>query len=66
MTKRALLLKTIEEAPDPMVDEVLRFVETLRRKDFDEIAETALASEYVLGRDWLLPEEDEAWKDLRG
>ena len=26
--------------------------------------ETALASEAVLARDWLLPEEDEAWKDL--
>jgi len=26
--------------------------------------ETALASEAVPAKDWLLPEEDEAWKDL--
>lgn len=25
---------------------------------------TMLASEEILGRDWDLPEEDEAWKDL--
>jgi hypothetical protein len=25
---------------------------------------THLASEKVLAKDWLLPEEDEAWKDL--
>ena len=26
--------------------------------------ETAWSSEVVLGRDWLGPEEDEAWKEL--
>jgi hypothetical protein len=26
--------------------------------------ETARVSEAVLGRDWLLPEEDRAWRDL--
>jgi len=27
-------------------------------------SQTMLASEAVLSRDWLLPEEDEAWADL--
>jgi len=29
-----------------------------------EIMETAILSESVLAKDWLSPEEDEAWKNL--
>ena len=29
-----------------------------------EISETALLSEKTLAKEWLNPEEDEAWKDL--
>ncbi|HEX4773953.1 MAG TPA: hypothetical protein VH234_00335 [Candidatus Saccharimonadales bacterium] len=29
-----------------------------------KVSDSALLSEEVLGRDWLRPEEDEAWKDL--
>ena len=29
-----------------------------------ETIETALLSESALAKDWLTPEEDEAWKDL--
>jgi len=32
--------------------------------DSDSGRETAIASERALARDWLRPEEDEAWKDL--
>ncbi len=33
------------------------------RKNIDPV-ETHFASEKVLAKDWLLPEEDNAWKDL--
>lgn len=37
--------------------------EAKQKKENDSIL-TYLASEKVLAKDWLLPEEDEAWKDL--
>jgi hypothetical protein len=37
--------------------------ETKRKSENDNIL-THFASEKVLARDWLSPEEDEAWKDL--
>ncbi len=37
--------------------------ETRQHPEKDELA-THLASEKVLAKDWLRPEEDEAWKDL--
>jgi hypothetical protein len=36
----------------------------LKNKVWEEKMELALASEVSLKRDWLKPEEDEAWKDL--
>lgn len=33
-------------------------------REFNEKLFPALASEYVLAKDWLTKEEDEAWKDL--
>ncbi len=48
--------------------EKLRLVEMLKKEtrqmpDTDKVV-THLASEKILANDWLLPEEDEAWKDL--
>ncbi|WP_262709424.1 hypothetical protein [Saccharicrinis carchari] len=37
--------------------------ETKQKPEYNNIL-THLASEKVLAKDWLLPEEDEAWKDL--
>jgi hypothetical protein len=34
------------------------------RDTLEEISETALLSESSLAKDWLKPEEDEAWKNL--
>ncbi len=50
--------------PEQACEEVLdfiRFLKTRRRKD---TLETAIASESALGKDWLAPEEDEAWSEL--
>ncbi|MDD3621371.1 MAG: hypothetical protein PHQ81_03095 [Methanofollis sp.] len=45
-------------------EEVLSFIRFLKSKRQKAVPDTALASEPVLGKDWLLPEEDEAWDDL--
>jgi hypothetical protein len=63
MTTKELLLSEIEKTPDPLLEEILDFVQFLRIKAGPG-RETALASERVLGKDWLRPEEDEAWQGL--
>ncbi|MBK7479168.1 MAG: DUF2281 domain-containing protein [Bacteroidales bacterium] len=45
-----------------MLTEVLK-KETRQMPENDKVM-THFASEKVLIKDWLLPEEDEAWKDL--
>ena len=37
--------------------------DTKQKPENDTIA-SHVASEHILAKDWLLPEEDEAWKDL--
>ena len=64
MKPRELLLREIEGMPEPLLAEILDFVRFLKTKIAPDRAETALASEEVLARDWLRTEEDEAWRDL--
>ncbi|HEY3319658.1 MAG TPA: DUF2281 domain-containing protein [Planctomycetota bacterium] len=64
MTTKEALLKAIDEAPEPLLDEVLDFVHFLKAKLSTEARNTALASESALRKDWLKPEEDAAWRDL--
>jgi hypothetical protein len=64
MSKRELILSEIEEIPEPFLDEVLDFVQFLKTKALKERLSTAIASESSLKKDWLRPEEDEAWKSL--
>jgi hypothetical protein len=64
MTKKEILLSEIEQVPEPLLDEVLDFVHYLKIKIIREQMNTAIASESSLKRDWLKPEEDEAWQGL--
>jgi len=64
MGKKELLMSEIEQVPEPLVDEVLDFVRFLKAKLIRERHETAVAGETSLGKDWLRPEEDEAWQSL--
>lgn len=52
----------IRQVPESFLDEILDFVHFLQSKAKKQ--ETAIASESSLKKDWLSPEEDEAWKDL--
>ena len=64
MSKRELIFSEIEQIPEPFLDEVLDFVQFLKTKTLNERLSTAIASESSLKKDWLRPEEDEAWKSL--
>ena len=64
MITKDLLINEIEEVPEPFLAEVLDFVQFLKGKIAREKLEVATMSETSLGKDWLKPEEDEAWQGL--
>ncbi len=59
-----MILKEIEVFPEPYLEEILDFIRFLKDKAMKTRMESAILSESVLSRDWLSPEEEEAWKDL--
>lgn len=64
MEEKKLIVKEIENIPEPYLIEILDFIRFLKTKALEQRMELALASEVSLKKDWLKPEEDEAWKDL--
>ncbi len=64
MNTKEVLINEIEEVPEPFLSEVLDFVHFLRAKILREKLDIAIMSESSLGKDWLTPEEDEAWEGL--
>ncbi|MFH1191653.1 MAG: DUF2281 domain-containing protein [Candidatus Omnitrophota bacterium] len=64
MITKELILSEIERIPEPLREEVLDFIRFLEAKALKQKMETAIASESSLKKDWLRPEEDEAWRDL--
>jgi len=64
MQVKELLLKEIERVPEERLVELLDFTLFLEAKALQEGVETAIVSETSLMKDWLRPEEDEAWQDL--
>jgi hypothetical protein len=64
MTAKETLLQTVEELPPEFIVDLAEYAKQLRWKAAHREAPTALASQEVLAKDWLRPEEDEAWKDL--
>ena len=62
--KKELLINEIEQVPESFLDEVLDFIYFLKAKIIKERLDTAIASESSLKKDWLRPEEDEAWRNL--
>lgn len=64
MAAKDLILKEIEQVPEPYLREILDFIHFLKAKNLEEKMETAIMSESSLRKDWLRPEEDEAWQDL--
>jgi hypothetical protein len=64
MQMKELVLKEIGNVPEEYLVEVLDFIRFLKSKALDERMVTAIASESSLKKDWLMPEEEEAWQDL--
>ena len=62
MGKKELLISELEQVPEAYIGEVLAFVHFLKEKI--AIEDIASASEATLGKDWLRPEEDDAWRSL--
>ena len=64
MTTKQMILKEISKVPEPILEEVLDFIKFLENKSRKKISEIAVLSEAALAKDWLKPEEDEAWQNL--
>ncbi len=64
MTQKELIIKNVEGIPNALLDELADFLRFLKMKADEEKFGSALMSESSLKKDWLRPEEEEAWKDL--
>ena len=64
MNKKDLLINEIEEVPEPLLSEVLDFVHFPKAKLLREKLDINIMSESSLEKDWMKPEEDEAWQSL--
>ncbi len=64
MNTKELLLQEIEQVPEPILEEVLNFLRYLKVNKILQRQEATLLSEQSLAKDWLRPEEEEAWRDL--
>jgi hypothetical protein len=63
MSKRELVAHELETLPDRDLDRLLSFVRSLKSLHSDKEL-PMLAAESSLSKDWLTPEQDEAWADL--
>jgi len=59
-----MLIRETEGLTASDLQEVLDFVRFLKTKPLKKRSETLTFSESSLRKDWLRPEEDEAWQDL--
>jgi hypothetical protein len=55
------IIRELHQVPQHHYREILDFIRAKKKKAGKIISETALASESSLKKDWMLPEEDEAW-----
>ncbi len=62
MSKQQRIANLISTAPENKLDIILSFVEFVMRENKD--MDNMLLSEPSLSADWLLEEENDAWKDL--
>lgn len=63
MSEKEKLKIEIEKLSDQKAGEVLDYVRFLVKQE-NEVMSSTLVSEPSLAKDWLKPEEDEAWADL--
>ena len=64
MSAKDLIIQEMDQVPEPMLKEVLDFLRFFKAKQLQERLEIPILSESSLEKDWLRPEEDEAWQHL--
>lgn len=64
MSKKETVISEIERLPEELMENLLEFINSLKNKLNYNSVETMIMSESSLKKDWLRPEEDEAWHDL--
>ncbi|MFN6090251.1 MAG: hypothetical protein ACK47E_16010 [Cyclobacteriaceae bacterium] len=64
MSTREVLFEEIKNTPEGLLKELYDYLLFLRQKQQSDKILTHIVSEKSLSRDWDLPEEDEAWKNL--
>lgn len=68
MIDKDILIKKIEKLPSYLLEEIANYIDYIEFKRAKEkqskIPHITLASENSLSKDWLKPEEDEAWGNL--
>ena len=63
MSKRELINRELDRLPEQDLDRLLAFVQSLKEAHADAMMPTLIAQS-ALAKDWLTPEEDEAWANL--
>ena len=63
MGKRELIDRELDRVPEQDLDKLLAYLRALRESS-SEAALPMLGAESSLAKDWLTPEEDEAWANL--
>ena len=64
MSKKDTIIAELDKVPEKVLDEILDYINFLKEKLIKQKLETDLMSESSLKKDWLQPEDDEAWQDL--
>ena len=64
MSTQELIIKEVENLPEPLQQEVYNFARFLREKAAADSFNGLLLSESALRKDWDRPEEDAAWANL--
>lgn len=68
MINKEILAKKIEKLPLDLLEEVANYIDYIEFREAKDnqlgIQNITLASEKSLSKDWLKPEEDEAWEHL--
>lgn len=69
MINKEILAKKIEKLPLDLLEEVANYIDYIEFREAKDnqlgIQNITLASEKSLSKDWLKPEEDEAWEHLK-
>lgn len=64
VTDKNAILQEVDEIPEDFLGELRDFIRFLKQKASRGRLEVTVMSESSLGKDWLRPEEDEAWGNL--